>query len=151
MNRDWFRRIWVAQEATLSRIATIYCGPHTFGWNSRDCTIVRRFARMIKYAELSPEWQQAGLEKIDFRPLLELLDLQIEKQLDRSWESTNRDAPDILDIAYDTQHRLSTDPRDKIFGLAGITSDMVGGEYLMPDYTMSVGQAYEHLGAIIQF
>ncbi|KIW61166.1 hypothetical protein PV05_01323 [Exophiala xenobiotica] len=80
---------------------------------------------MIKYAELSPEWQQAGLEKIDFRPLLELLDLQIEKQLDRSWESTNRDAPDILDIAYDTQHRLSTDPRDKIFGLAGITSDMV--------------------------
>ncbi len=27
---------------------------------------------MIKYAELSPEWQQAGLEKIDFRPLLEL-------------------------------------------------------------------------------
>lgn len=49
------------------------------------------------------------------------------------------------------RHRLSTDPRDKIFGLAGITSFIIGGEDLMPDYTMSVGQAYEHLGTIIQF
>jgi uncharacterized protein YfkK (UPF0435 family) len=73
LNRDWFRRVWVVQEAALSRVATITCGPHSFSWKSTDCTLVRRFARMIKYAELSPHWQQAGLEKIDLRPLLELL------------------------------------------------------------------------------
>ncbi|KIW89808.1 uncharacterized protein Z519_09237 [Cladophialophora bantiana CBS 173.52] len=151
MNRDWFRRIWVVQEAALSRIATIVCGPYSFSWTSHDCILVRRFARMIKYAELSPDWEEAGLEKIDFRPLLELLDLQIGQQLDKSWGSTNRRAPDILDIAYDMRHRSSTDPRDKIFGLAGITSFMIGGEDLRPDYSMSVRQAYEHLGSIIQF
>jgi hypothetical protein len=104
---------------------------------------------MIKYAEISPDWEEAGLKKIDFRPLLELLDLQIGQQLDK-WGSTNRHAPDILDIAYDMRHRSSTDPRHKIFGLAGITSFRIGGEDLRPDYKMSVRQTYEHLGGIIQ-
>jgi hypothetical protein len=106
---------------------------------------------MIKWAELSPDWQQAGLGEINFRPLLELKDLQIGQAVDKSWGGTNRMAPDILDIAYDMRHRSSTDPRDKIFALAGIMSFMIGGEDLRPDYTMSVRQAYEHLGSIILF
>lgn len=151
MNRDWFRRIWVVQEAALSQIASITCDPYSFSWWSNDCTLVRRFARMIKFAELSPDWQQADLGEINFRPLLELMDLQIGQQLDRSFGDTTRMAPDILDIAYDMRHRSSTDPRDKIFGLAGIVSDRIGGEDLRPDYTMSVRKAYEHLGSIIRF
>jgi hypothetical protein len=151
LDREWFRRIWVVQEAALSQIATITCGPHTFSWNSNDCTAVRRFMRMIKFAELSPTWKQAGLEQINFGPLMELLDLQIGLQLDREHGTTHRQASDILDIAYEMRHRSSTDPRDKIFALAGIGCNMMtGGDNLRLDYEMSVEQAYEHLGSVIK-
>ena len=112
MNRDWFRRIWVVQEAALARIASITCGPYSFSWRSNDCTLIRRFARMIKFAELSPDWQEADLGEINFRPLLGLMDLQVGQQLDRSFGDTTRMAPNILDIAYGMRHRSSTDPRD---------------------------------------
>jgi hypothetical protein len=151
MNRQWFQRMWVVQEVAVSRIATMICGTDHFTWESSDCLSVRRFMRMIKYAEISPHWQQAGLEIINMGPLLELLDLQIGRQLDRSYGSSHRSAPDLLDIAHSMRHRLSTDPKDKIFALAGLAKDMFGGEDLRPDYGMTVEAAYDHLRSIIRF
>jgi Heterokaryon incompatibility protein (HET) len=151
MNRQWFQRMWVVQEATVSKTATMICGTDHFTWESTDCVSVRRFMRMIKYAEISPQWQQAGLDIINMRPLLELLDLQLGWQLDGVCGSSNRSAPDLLDIAHSMRHRLSTDPKDKIFALAGLVEHMIGGEDLRPDYCMTVEAAYDHLRSITHF
>jgi hypothetical protein len=116
MNRSWFQRIWVVQEAGRSRTVSLICGPHEVKWQSSDCTVVRRFVRMIKYAELLPQWGQMGLRTVNMQPLLDVLDLQIGNQLDRPWGGTHRTAPDILDVAHNMRHRLCTDSRDKVFG-----------------------------------
>jgi hypothetical protein len=66
-------------------------------------------------------------------------------------EASYEGGPDILDITYDMRHRLFIDPRDKIFAIAGLVEDVVGGEDLRPDYSMTVEAAYEHLRRVIEF
>jgi hypothetical protein len=145
MHRPWFQRTWVVQEMALSRTANMICCHSHVSWQSTNSVRVWRFMRMIKYAEISPDWQRAGLETIDMRPLLEVLNLQIGQQLDRSLGNTHRIAPDLLDIVHAMRHRLSTDPQNKIFALAGLVEHMIGGENLRPDYFMTVEESYDHL------
>lgn len=145
VNRPWFQRIWVVQEVGLSGTATLICGRHQVKWQSNDCTAVRRFQRMVKYAEMLPQWDQMGLGTVNMQPLLDMLDLQIGNQLDRSWGGTHRIAPDLLDIAHRMRHKLCTDPRDKLFGIFGLVEHMWDYDDFKPDYNLTVGEMYEAL------
>jgi hypothetical protein len=107
MTRPWFSRIWVVQEAALSRKATIICGTHEMSWTN-DLTSVRAFARSIKLASMSPAWFETDLKDVNMDGFLGLLDLQL-RQANSSEELPS---PDILDVAYAMRHRNATDPRD---------------------------------------
>ncbi|KAJ0114919.1 HET-domain-containing protein [Diaporthe amygdali] len=148
MNRPWFQRMWVVQEIGRSSSASLICGRHEVKWQSNDCITVKRFVRMIKYAEISPQWEHMGLGTVNMQPLLDMLDLQIGEQLDRSWGGTHRSAPDFLDIAHSMRHKLCSDPRDKLFGIYGIVEHSLHNEDFKPDYTMTVGQMYEALARL---
>jgi len=148
MNRPWFQRMWVVQEVGRSDAATLICGRHEVKWQSSNCTAVQRFLRMIKYAEMLPQWEQMGLGTVNMQPLLDMLDLQIGNQLDKSWGGTNRRAPDLLDIAHSMRRKLCTDPRDKVFGIFGLVEYMWFCDDFKPDYNMTVGQMYEALARI---
>ena len=67
---------------------------------------------------LEPEATLQSVHRTN-QPIQDLLTRHLV-QHDRYFGLTHRMAPDILDIAYDVQHRSSTDPGDKIYGLAGI-------------------------------
>ncbi|KAH8707083.1 heterokaryon incompatibility protein-domain-containing protein [Phaeosphaeriaceae sp. PMI808] len=149
MSRSWFQLIWVAQEAGRSRNINLICGRHEVKWQSNDCIAVQHFMKMIKYAELLPQWDQMGLRMVNMQPLLDMLDLQIGNQLDRSWGVTHRSAPDILDVAYNMRHRLCVDPRDKVFGILGLVEHMWELDNFKPDYSMTEGQIYEVLASIL--
>lgn len=97
-----------------------------------------------------PEWRNRGLNTIEMRPLLDLLDLQTSQRLDRH-VVTSRLTPDILDLAYDLRHRRSTDPRDKIFSLIGLVEDTAPRELIQPDYSLSLDEMYEILESSIRF
>lgn len=146
MSRAWFERIWVVQESALSQQATVVCGKEEFSWNS-DPKRVRRFIRMIKYAEISPEWEEAGLKTIDMKLLLELLELQ-ERQILGPW-AYHHD-PDILDVAHSMRHRLCADPRDRLFAFMGISGDPEGTlQNFQPDYSASLQEVHERLKAVL--
>ena len=151
MNRPWWHRMWVVQEVALSQNTQLICGTSSISWDSKDSTHVREFQRMIKYAAIHPDWRLRRLTDIEMQPLLELLDLQIGQNLDRSFGSSHRRAPDILDVAYDLKHRLSSDPRDMVFALQGIARYMMSGEELQPNYLWTVEQTYDHLESVIQW
>lgn len=151
MNRTWFRRMWVVQEVVLSRSTELICGSCSFSWCANDPIGVRHFQRMIKYAGIHPQWRLQGLADIDMHPLLELLELQLGQQLDRSFGTSLRPARDILDVAYDLRRRLSSDPRDMIFALDGMAKNMWSGEDLQPNYSLTVEQTYEHLESVIKW
>jgi hypothetical protein len=75
---------------------------------------------MIKFAEISPQWEQAGLGNIDMSPLLALLDLQIGRELEWGHAGNHRPPKDLLDVVHGMRHKLTTDPRDKVIGLLGV-------------------------------
>jgi hypothetical protein len=148
MSREWFQRIWVVQEAAASRTATMISGKHQFSWVGTDVTLVYRFISRIKFAEISPQWEQAGLGAVDMSPLLDLLDLQIGRQLERGHGGNHRHPRDLLDVVHSMRHKISTDPRDKVFGLLGVpvTYDV---EDFNVDYAMTVEETYLHLRSVI--
>ena len=150
MGRPWFERIWVVQEAVLSQRATVVCGHDTFTWNSKGVTEVYEFMRMIKFAEISPQWHEAGLDVVNMRPLLDLLDLQVGQQLDRTFGVSHRRPPDILDIAYNLRGRGSSDRRDKIFALLGMQQDYLDKPFPV-DYKMDTEEVYRTLLRAIVF
>lgn len=85
-----------------------------------DITWVFRVLQMIKFAEISPRWEQAGFGTLDMTPLLDLLDLQIGRQFEREHGGNYRHPRDLLDVVHGMRHKASSDPRDKVFGLLGV-------------------------------
>jgi hypothetical protein len=114
MTRPWFERMWIVQEIGRSHRAKLFCGRDCVQWQSS--IKVRCFIRMIKFAEILPEWTQLGLDTVNMRPLLEMLDFQDAFDFSRPWGSCDRAAPDLLDLAHSMRYKQCTDPRDKIFG-----------------------------------
>lgn len=141
MERAWFKRIWVVQEAAVSQNVTIICGKHQFFWPSHPSRVYR-FLRMVKLAEMSPNWVSRGSPMghggLDMELLVQLLNLQ----LDHALRGAPRPKPDLLDIAYETRKRMSVDPRDKLYALMGLAGRSDGAPF-EPDYRLSHEQVYK--------
>ena len=149
MSRAWFRRIWVVQEVVFAKRVRLICGTSTVSWG-RSSSGVKGFMRMIKFACILPEWRHKGLDSIQMRPLLKLLDLQLEVMLAKNTGSLRKSA-DVLDIAYELRDRLASDPRDMLFSIAGMVDGLWSCEKFKPDYRLSVEQSYDHLQSAICF
>jgi len=148
MTRPWFERVWVVQELGRSHHAKLVCGRDCVMWKSASSIAVRCFVRMIKYAEILPEWTQLGLDKVNMRPLLEILDFQDANQFSKSWGECYRAAPDLLDIAYNMRYKECKDPRDRIFGIWGMVDYLSHLEDFKLDYTMTVAEVYEEVARV---
>jgi len=147
LQRGWFHRVWVVQEACVSRKSIMTCGNDSFQWEN-DPNQVLKFIRRIKYATISPQWERAGLSQVNLDIFLQVLNLQMQ-HLERQRRENLRPALDILDIAYDIRHRKATDPRDKIFAIMGLV-DQNDKAFLRPDYMMSVEEVFKELLNMIE-
>jgi hypothetical protein len=148
MTRSWFERMWVVQEVGRSKQAVLLCGQDCVMWESTNSIAVRCFIRMIKYAEILPEWTQLELDTVNMRPLLEMLDFQDANQFSKPWGSCDRPAPDLLDMAYNMRFKQCSDPRDKIFGIWGLVDYLYHLEDFKIDYNMAVTQVYEEVSRV---
>ena len=148
MTRSWFERMWVVQEIGRSQHAMLLCGRDYVEWQSTNPAAVRCFSRMIKYAEILPEWSQLGFGTVNMKPLLEMLDFQDANQFSRPWGSCERAAPDLLHLAYNMRHKKCTDPRDKIFGIWGMVDYLYDSEDFKLDYGLTVTQVYEEVARV---
>jgi hypothetical protein len=109
IQRPYFRRIWVAQEVAVARHLKLTVGKLSFDWFSKN---TGRFFTRLKLAELSPEWDQAGLLALDMKPLMEMVELAYMKAHNFQCEVGT------VDIIHNLRHRQATDPRDMVFALA---------------------------------
>jgi hypothetical protein len=142
LQRAWFSRIWIVQEAAVSKRSVMMCGEDSFQW-SNDPVEVRKFIRRIKFAAISPQWKEAGLSEINLGMFLQILNLQMQ-QIERQQNQTLTKEPDILDIAFELRHRQATDPRDMLFAIMGLMEHKTGS-ILRPDYSMNVEQVFQKL------
>ncbi len=136
LERDYFRRIWIVQEAALGRRITLQVGHNSIEWEAGAES--GRFLRRIKLLEISPLWQASEFRDIDFRALRELLE---QSSAFRAKQTSHANPSTWLDIVHTMRNMQSTDPRDKIYGLMGLASgEEVAG--FVPDYDLSWEQTY---------
>ncbi|EME40500.1 hypothetical protein DOTSEDRAFT_74160 [Dothistroma septosporum NZE10] len=148
LRRPWWERYWVVQEGSVAREVLMLCGSHELVWQN-NCIRPFNFIRAVKLAVLSPQWQEAGLEEVEMDTLLGMLQMQLDSgPLSHVWSQRSK-AVDLLEIAYATRHRKTTDVRDRIFSLVGMVghSDGVDADTVVPDYSLSAEEAYTQFSA----
>ncbi|OAQ65209.2 ankyrin repeat and SAM domain-containing protein 6 [Pochonia chlamydosporia 170] len=116
LNAPWFERVWILQEVANARAAQICCG--TQAVSSRVFT-------------QAPNLLQATVKS----PCKEVLDIMPGPLRQDSWWDETRDLYHLLQKFRGSKAR---DPRDKIFALLGMASDLQNTPHLIADYTKSV-------------
>ncbi|RYP57198.1 hypothetical protein DL769_009636 [Monosporascus sp. CRB-8-3] len=136
LQRSWFQRIWVLQEVAAARHILIMCRSteidgYTFcsGLNASKLACqdsdtqsrIRSATYLIKRAIFRPKYATSRSDRfsLDIRPLGELMDMY-----------------------YD---RMTTDRRDKVYALLGMSSDDRISAGLSPDYKISWKDLFSRL------
>lgn len=109
--RPWFRRVWVLQEVALATCALAICG-----------------SKCVPWANFPAWWAQNAASLQDRLPPSALAYNPV----------TNKS---ILEQLHDTRTSRATDPRDKVFALAAMSS-VEDRLFIQPDYTKPVASIY---------
>jgi ankyrin repeat protein len=114
-DEQWFTRVWIIQEIANARSATIMCG--------RATVSSRIFAAMPSLVgmELDPHRQA-------------ILDIMPGPLRKHSWWAENRELRTLL---LKFRWSKSSDPRDAIYALLGLSSDACDSRCLFPNYELS--------------
>lgn len=133
IHRPYFQRIWVVQEVVVAKHLRMIIGRQSFEW-STDAT--SRFLTRLKFAEISPGWEQAGLTTVNMTPLIEIVELSVMKARGM------RPLVSSLDIVHNMRRRKATDLRDMVFVLIGLAEDDPPFEV---DYRLQKEELYQRL------
>ncbi|KAK3071913.1 hypothetical protein LTR53_007790 [Teratosphaeriaceae sp. CCFEE 6253] len=142
VERNYFKRLWVVQEAAVAAEVTLACGSHSIQWRN-TAAIVRRFERSVKLAGISPQWQALGLPDLD--SLLQLLQLQLSTGPEAALYKQMQPRQGLLDVLYSMRHRQVSDPRDRYYALLGLTERNGVGRLLQIDYLQPVEEVYRQV------
>ncbi|KAI1334849.1 heterokaryon incompatibility protein-domain-containing protein [Xylariaceae sp. FL0016] len=139
LSRPWFSRVWTIQEACLETNPTVIVGSHSIRLIDL-VAFLKFFMRVHRYLYLTPGGIRIGaLNQIDslwhrlFGAKLAGKPLRVEA------------AEIIGTLLRVTRTKLSTDPRDQLYGLLGIVTHFTKEELppeLMPDYSKPPAQVY---------
>jgi hypothetical protein len=141
LSRQWFERAWVVQETTFAHIVTIICGNETASWPAYNVDILRRIRKLAQFSAVSPKWAQAGLSDVTLDPFISILERQLTHRNSASSHG------DLLDYMYDTRHKHTSNPHDKIYALQNIVKYSPTGLPFRLDYSQSVEKTYDRLYA----
>ncbi|KAF3806651.1 Heterokaryon incompatibility protein 6 [Colletotrichum gloeosporioides] len=116
LSRSWFRRVWVVQEAAYAKTAYIQCS-----WISVP---TRVFCMMPHLLDIDMDARSQALLEVLPGPLRQ-----------SSWWNDTRDLSNVLQKFSSSE---STDPRDQIFALLGLSSDCAkDGRVFLPNYELN--------------
>lgn len=130
--RQYWWRIWVIQEVSCAKKCTVYCGQHSISWPALEntCDILRL--------------HEDELQDIYYtRPsYVRTLTHGGPKSLLISRYSPTASAPPLFDLLISHKSKQSTDPRDKVYPLVGISNSReTFGEI---DYSQSLREVFSH-------
>jgi ankyrin repeat protein len=113
LKRPWFSRVWILQEISNAKKASIWCGTKSVR--------ARTFALAPSLIGVKPE-----------RHCQAVLDIMPGRLRGETWWSESRDLYNLLLKFSESE---ASDPRDKVYALLGISSDASDINSLRPDYT----------------
>jgi len=120
--RPYFRRMWIVQEVALGKKSVVYCGSHSVSWDD------------LTKSALCLEGDT--LRQVEAHRVVKMI--KELKRLDGDEYPGHRPFVNLLHQSFNL---LCTNPRDKIYGVLGLASDLRPGE-LLPDYSLSCQKVY---------
>jgi hypothetical protein len=140
VNRDYWRRVWIIQEIFFARSIIVRCGFRTIRW--ADFILV--FNTIIySYHLISPLSSITGTEETNSMLPGILAKSHLPSSIDQ-WRTSADNGEDVsLEMLLMTyRNSLSTDPRDKVYGIVGMTGQYEDQRALKIDYSMSMRETY---------
>lgn len=129
LSRPWWSRVWVIQEVVVNSDVTIMCGRAEVSW-----TTFMAFVQGIYKSK--PLLQASPDETAKYRR-------SIQRAFSRQQFACQ--APQKMnDLLLRHRGLNASDPRDNVYALLGLASDMSTSKFL-PDYSKSTGEVYKHL------
>ncbi|ETS87891.1 hypothetical protein PFICI_01719 [Pestalotiopsis fici W106-1] len=130
-DRPWFERLWVVQEAVLAPTSICFYGPSlTVG-----LVELLRAARWITYNRASISREMHDNENLNNAvDLWSLVDNKSTAGSGTSIEPPND--PDLSALLLLARHRLSTEAKDKVFGVLGLLSQQTDASEDGPDTSL---------------
>jgi hypothetical protein len=130
--RQYWWRIWVIQEVSCAKTAIIYCGDEAIPWTTLDnvCDILKTVdpqLRSLFYARPS---------------YIRTLTHGGPRALQLSRYSPHTTTPPLLELLLSHKSKKSTDPKDKVYALVGISSSQ--HTFGTIDYSLSIREIYTH-------
>ncbi|KAI1770775.1 HET-domain-containing protein [Hypoxylon cercidicola] len=132
MCRPWWSRVWIIEEAVVSRKLKILCGSWEIEWDTLDA----------ETKEENISVKQVALIKVMHPELLSFADSTLDDiNTMRRKRVDAKTGNNIYELLYNLRRLACTDPRDRIFAFLGLLSSEMG-MILSPDYKRSIGDIY---------
>lgn len=134
---EWFQRIWTVQEAVLAKSIIYISGSYVFE-NGEINDLIRSFNNHF-ITRACCDLDEITIP-LGFGHMESIIAEYLEKisNLMNIWDKRGTTTP-FLEIASKFRHRMATDPRDKIFGILGLTEDLTKD---VIDYKLPVSAVY---------
>lgn len=132
LRREWFQRVWVAQEATANSETIVCCGKDQTTWS-----ILSNLLHLLDTQTLAARRLTRRGEASDSISFVRTL---------RGFASDtpNPCSQDLLTVIKALSEQLSTDPRDLVFAVLAFVQDFKGVS-LAPNYTLDVKDVFSDL------
>lgn len=121
-NRSWWSRTWILQETASSSRKIFFCGDRAFD-------DVGLHAALILARNVASEYLTVQNFHSDYAAGVFI------------FEKNCRDDSRLLNLLGLCRSAVSTDPRDKVYGVLGLATDLEDGE-LSPNYALPYSQIY---------
>jgi hypothetical protein len=152
LRRPWFQRTWIIQEAILAKRAWVICGDQSVPWAMLERVVVAMDVYKALVAPI-PDFKMiedavAGVHMIrsarrDRHEFTVMPDMLVFLWLTRNW-AQRHEYSKLLDLILDCRKFACTNPRDKIYGMLGVTNQDTTNELLNPNYDLSQQEVYRN-------
>lgn len=137
LKRPWWMRMWVVQEVALARRTVIFCGPYDLPWDHLEIANDIGFAYDLPIFYKTPEEIARGDIFSQSRNLM----TKARYRRARAQGTGLR----LQELLINNVSCFAKDPRDMIFSVLGLATDVTDAAELTVDYQKPVEQVYTDL------
>lgn len=145
LSRPWFRRLWVFQEAVLSRTLSIQCGYRRIAWDDFSKTVLESDRHDDRYGFSLQDDTRREVVRAISRARRKYLKRHGLDETRSSSQAPSSGMLHILKLLHRGRTLEASDAKDKIFGLLGIAEGIdTDDPRFRVDYSLSSRGLYTH-------
>ncbi|KAL9036236.1 MAG: hypothetical protein Q9180_004415 [Flavoplaca navasiana] len=134
--RSWYKRIWILQEVSASENVIVVCGPQSVPWTT-FC-----FAGFYIHYRAGREPGPSPIKDSGYEAHFTLCSIMFNRTMS---EDSRRRETGLLRLLTQFRHCEATNPKDKVYALLGMASDMPDDADFKPNYAKPVAEVYQDL------